>query len=451
MSSTLTSPKTKPVTEQEAYEIGVEAYTYFYSLITMEITRRQMTNLKAGEKPGFGPMNAFHHMPAYPDADMRVVVRPNFDTLYSVAYLDLTAGPLVLSIPDTNGRYYLMPLLDMWSDVFASPGWRTTGTGEQEFVIVPPAWNGALPAGLERIDAPTSYVWIIGRIKTDGPSDYAAVHKIQSGLTISALKDGHKTAITPTVKIDSSVDMKTPPLDQVNKMSAGDYLALGAELLSSHPAHETDWSTIARLRRIGLHAGKKFDFNALDASIKSALERGAADALKLLLVKLKVMGRPVNGWNMNTDTMGVYGNYYLKRAIIAMAGLGANQPEDAVYPLNFADDKGSPLNGDNKYVLHFDKDNLPPVEAFWSLTMYDKAGFQSANSLNRFAISSWMPLAKNSDGSIDLYLQHENPGADKEANWLPAPKGELGVTLRLYAPKASVLNGDWNPPTIKRV
>jgi hypothetical protein len=451
MSSTLVSAKTKPVTEQEAYAIGVEAYTFFYPLITMEITRRQMTNVKAGEKPGFGPMNAFHHMPAYPDADMRSVVRPNFDTLYSIAYLDLTAGPVVFSIPDTNGRYYLMPMLDMWTDVFASPGWRTSGTGEQEYVIVPPGWSGELPADMERIDAPTPYVWVIGRIKTDGPSDYAAVNKIQSALTISHLTDGRKTAVTPLEKIDSSIDMKTPPLDQVNKMPAGQYLALGAQLLGLHPAHKTDWSTMIRLQRVGIEAGKKFDFDALESGIKSALERGAADGLKLMFAKMKLMGRPENGWNMNTDTMGVYGNYYLKRAIVTMLGLGANQPEDAVYPLSITDDQGKTLFGDNNYVLHFDQDNLPPVEAFWSVTMYDKDGFQCANSINRFAISSWMPLVKNGDGSIDLYLQHENPGAGKEANWLPAPKGELGVTMRLYAPKPPVLTGDWNPPAIKHV
>jgi hypothetical protein len=170
-----------------------------------------------------------------------------------------------------------------------------------------------------------------------------------------------------------------------------------------------------------------------------------------MLDKLKFIGRPVNGWNMNTDTMGVYGNYYLKRAIVSMVGLGANQPEDAVYPLNFADADGQVLNGTNNYVLHFDKDQIPPVDAFWSLTMYDKDGFQAANTINRFAISSWMPLKANADGSLDIYLQYESPGADKETNWLPAPKTQLGVTLRLYAPKESVLTGDWNPPAIKKV
>jgi hypothetical protein len=149
--------------------------------------------------------------------------------------------------------------------------------------------------------------------------------------------------------------------------------------------------------------------------------------------------------------MGVYGNYYLKRAIVAMVGLGANQPEDAIYPLNYADADGKALDGNNNYVLHFEKDELPPVEAFWSVTMYDRDGFQCANSIDRFAISSWMPLKTNSDGSLDLFIQNEHPGAERESNWLPAPNGPLGVTMRLYAPNRGALNGDWNPPPIRRV
>ncbi len=155
---------------------------------------------------------------------------------------------------------------------------------------------------------------------------------------------------------------------------------------------------------------------------------------------------------MNTDTMGVYGDYYLKRAIIAMMGLGANQPEDAVYPLLFADADGKPLMGESRYVLHFAKDELPPAAAFWSVTMYDEAGFQVANPLNRFAIGDRDALKYNADGSLDLYIQNASPGTDKESNWLPAPaKGVLGVTMRLYAPKAAALDGRWNPPAVKRV
>ncbi len=446
------SVQTKPViTEQEAYSIAREAYCFFYPLITMDITRKQCTNVEAGKKPGFGPMNLFTHMRAYPDADFKTVVRPNFDTLYSIAWLDLTEEPMVVSVPDTSGRYYLLPMLDMWSDVFASPGWRTSGTTAKHFVVAPQSWTGRLPEHTERITASTSYVWIVGRTKTDGPADYAAVHKIQDGFTVTPLSEWGKKPVAVQVKVDPAVDMTTPPLEQVNKMNASSFFAYAAELMKLHQPHVTDWSIVSRMQRIGIEPGRSFDASTLDPKIKQAVDRGTADELKSMLGLLPTMGRPVNGWRMNTDTMGVYGNYYLKRAIVAMVGLGANQPEDAVYPMNFTDADGKPVDGNNDYVLHFSKAELPPVDAFWSVTMYDKDGFQAANSLNRFAISSWMPLKMNNDGSLDLYLQNANPGPEKESNWLPAPKGKLGVTMRLYAPKAEALTGEWNPPAIKLV
>ena len=451
MSQTLTQSKQSALTQEQAYEIAKEAYAYFYPMLTMEVTRLQCTNLKPGEKPGFAPANQFSHIRAYPDADFKTVVRPNFDTLYSVAWLDVIAEPMIVSIPDSGNRYYLMPMLDMWSDVFASPGWRTSGTQEQHYAIVSKSWSGKLPEGVEKIEAPTPYVWVIGRTKTEGPDDYAAVHKFQDGMKITPLSQWGKTVSLPDFKASASVDMKTPPLEQVNALSADKYFTLAAELIERYTPHLTDWSMMARLKQLGIEAGKKFDLSNFDKEIQQSITKGTADALKQMLEKLKFMGRPVNGWNMNTDTMGVYGNYYLKRAIVAMVGLGANQPEDAVYPLNFADANGEPLNGANNYILHFDKEQIPPVDAFWSLTMYDQQGFQAANSINRFAVSSWMPLKKNADGSLDIYIQNANPGADKEANWLPAPKVQLGLTLRLYAPRQAALNGDWNPPAIKKV
>jgi hypothetical protein len=439
------------VTKEEAFEIASDAYWYFYPLMTMDMTRRQTTNLPAGQRPGFGPMNAFSHIRAYPDADFKAVVRPNFDTLYSSAWLDLTEEPMIVSVPDTNGRYYLLPILDMWTDVFAVPGWRTTGTQPQKYAVVPPGWSGTLPDGIDRIEATTKHVWIIGRIKTDGPDDYKDVNSIQDGLSVTPLSAWGKAPHTVKEKIDPSVDMKTPPLEAVNKLSAQEYFSKAAELLALYHPHATDWSMIARLRRIGIEAGKSFDLSKLESSIAQEINRATKEALQTMVAKIKSTGTPVNGWAMNTDSMGVYGNFYFKRAIVAMVGLGANQPEDAIYPLNFADADGAPLTGDKSYVLHFDAKEMPPVNAFWSVTMYDADGFQTANELNRFAISSWMPLKKNSDGSLDIYLQHKNPGADKESNWLPSPSsGTLGVTMRLYAPQASALNGDWAPPKIRK-
>ena len=434
---------------QEAEVIAQEAYIYLYPLITMDVTRKVSTNYKAGEKAGMGPMNSFSHMPAFPPANFREVVRPNFDTLYSIACLDLGKEPMIVSVPDTQGRYYLLPMLDMWSDVFAVPGKRTSGTNAANFAVVPAGWSGTLPPNVQRIDSPTPYVWIIGRTQTNGPKDYEAVHKVQAGYQVVPLSQWGKASSVPAAaSIDPGVDMKTPPLRQVNDMPADKYFAYGAELMKVNPPHRTDWSTLARIKRIGIEPGH---FDPSKAS-PEALARGAAAGLKLMHSSVSSIGRVVNGWVMYTDTMGVYGDYYLKRAIVAEIGLFANQPEDAIYPVNVADADGKPLRGESKYVIHFNKSQLPPVDAFWSVTMYDAEGFQVANPLNRFAIGDRDALKYNSDGSLDLYLQTETPGSEKEANWLPAPKsGLLGVTMRLYAPRPAALDGRWKPPAVKRV
>ncbi|MFO1088382.1 MAG: DUF1254 domain-containing protein [Hyphomicrobiales bacterium] len=435
-------------TEEAARAIGVDAYLYFYSLVTMDITRRQISNVPPGSGGLGGPQNMFINIPTYPPADMKTVVRPNFDTLYSSAWLDLTKEPMIVSAPNTDGRYYLLPMLDMWTDVFASPGWRTTGTQAADFLIAPPGWSGTVPSGVTRIDAPTPYVWIIGRTQTNGPDDYEAVHKIQAGYKVTPLSQWGGTVTPPAFVPDKTIDMKTPPKLQVDSMDAATFFAYAAELLKVNPPHLTDQPLIAQLKRLGFEPGKSFDLKSASPEAQKAFANAPQDAQKLMAWKLPSMAAVVNGWQMNTTTMGVYGNYYLKRALVTQFGLGANLPQDAIYPLNLADSTGKPLDGANRYTLHFDKDKLPPVDAFWSVTLYDKEGFQVANPLNRFAVSSWMPFVYNPDGSLDLYFQNESPGKDKEANWLPAPKGPFNLTMRLYAPQASAINGEWDPPPV---
>ncbi len=439
------------ISADEAQAIAAEAYVYFYPLVTMDLTRKQLINSDPKTAGIGGPPNTFDNIQAYPAADARAVVRPNFDTLYSSAWLDLTREPMVVSVPDTGGRYYLLPMLDMWTDVFTSPGWRTTGTKAANFLVVPPGWNGNVPADVARIDAPTPYVWIIGRTKTDGPPDYAAVHEVQKGFGIAPLSGWGKPPVAVTQTIDPSVDVKTPPKTQVDTMAGDRFFAYAAELLKIIPPHITDGPIIARLTRIGLEQGKSFDITKVDATVRKAIEDAPAQAQKLMAWKVPTLARVVNNWSMNTDTMGVYGNYYLKRAIVSQLGLGANLPEDAIYPLSLGDENGRPLDGANKYIIRFTKDTSPPVEAFWSITLYDNDGFQVANSLNRFAVSSWMPFKRDADGALMIYFQNENPGGDREANWLPAPKGPFNLTMRLYAPKSEALTGAWKPPVIERI
>jgi hypothetical protein len=442
--------KDTELTKDQIRDIAVEAYIYFYPLVLMEATRKVGTNV---EKPvGLrGPINTFAHVREFPPASFRDVVRPNFDTLYSSAWLNLKKEPVILSVPDIQGRYYMMPMLDMWTDVFSVPGKRTTGTKPGHFALVGPKWNGTLPKGVNRIDSPTSTVCIIGRTQTNGPKDYAAVNKIQDGYGLTPLSQWGKESKTAPVKIDPAVDMKTPPMIQVDNMPASEYFKLAFEIVRDNPPHIIDTPILSRMSRIGLFVGKSFDMNKADPIVKEALEQTPSIGLKTMKEKMPTMAKQINGWQMNTESMGVYGTNYLRRAIVALIGLGANLPEDAVYPINLADSEGKPTDGQYKYVLHFDKDQLPPVEAFWSVTMYDAQGFPVSNEINRCAIGDRDDLKYNADGSLDLFIQNEKPPADKVSNWLPAPKDPFGVVLRLYAPRSEVIQGGWVPPAIKKI
>ncbi|OJU85256.1 MAG: hypothetical protein BGO11_18550 [Solirubrobacterales bacterium 70-9] len=425
--------------------LGAEAYIYLYSLVMMEATRRQMTNADPEARPGMGPPNQFHHIRQFPAADFRAVVRPNFDTLYSSAWIDLRGGPVRVVAPDTDDRYYMLPMLDMWTDVFANPGKRTTGTGAQEFVLVGPgSHSSSAPVGATVIKAPTPWVWLIGRIQTNGPADYAAVNAVQDGLAVEPLGE------LPAFAVDPDADTATEPLRLVNAMNAVEYFSYAAGPLAEHPPHATDFSVLARIAALGIVPGEKFDPGRFDDAGLERLEAGIEDAKHAMAGGVAGLGRAANGWTSTVEGIGVYGNGYLKRALVAEMGLGANPPEDAVYPLLLADADGKPIDGDNDYVVHFEPDALPPVAAFWSITMYDAEGFQVANELDRFAIGDRDPLAYNDDGSLDIYVQRENPGPERESNWLPAGPGPSGITMRLYAPARPVLSGTWAPPPVRR-
>jgi hypothetical protein len=435
--------------------IAVEAYLYLYPLVVMDYTRRQLINVPPG-KPGIAaPMNTFAADPAFPTPEMHSVPRPNFDTLYSPAWVDLTAGPVLITTPDTDGRYYLASILDMWSEVFASLGKRTTGTEAGHFLLTPPRWKGSMPEGLPQgtvvLPAPTHYVWVIGRLQTDGEADFPAVHALQKGFTLTAYDaSGAEKKPAPFVA-KREIDMKTPPNLQVEAMSAVEFFATAAELMKLHPPHLIDSPIVQRMTRVGIVAGKSFDPSSQSGEVIAALNAAPKAAKELMIWKFPRIGEQVNQWSMNTECVGTYGSSYVKRAVIARFGLGSNVPQDSIYPLAFNDADGKPLDGNNSYVLHFDAANLPPVEAFWSLTLYDADGFPVANVLNRYAVSSWMPLAYNADGSLDLYIQSESPGKAKEANWLPCQKAPFGLNMRLYAPSLDAVAGKWHPAAVRRV
>jgi hypothetical protein len=439
--------------EQQALEAGVEAVVYGLPLVIMDLTRAKVTNVA---RPGnfAAPTNQFAHVRAFPDASFRDVVRANVDTLYSSAWLDLSKEPIVLSTPDTKGRHFLLPMIDAWTNIFASPGKRTTGTQAGQFVITGPGWTGALPAGLTELKSPTNMVWIIGRTQTNGPQDYTAVHAIQDGYTLVPLSSFGRPYTPAEAVVDPGVDMQAAPVDQLKAMSSAAFFERMAALMASNPPPASDAPVLEKLRAIGIVPGAKFDPTTLDPAVAKGLESSLSVALQKLEAASKETGAPVNGWRVPPMVLGNFGSDFGARAVIALVGLGANLPQDAVYPSTFVDADGQPLDGANRYVIRFEKDATPPVQAFWSITMYDADSFFVANPIDRHALSSWMPLAKNADGSLELYVQAGSPGKDKESNWLPAPSGPFNLTMRMYWPNEtppSIMDGSWKPPAVTRV
>jgi hypothetical protein len=428
-----------PSANDEVKRLAREVYVYAYPLVLMDMTR-----LVATAK---GPVNTFQHKRAFPDPSSTDQIDPNVDLLYSTAWLDLSNGPVMLSVPDTKGRYYVMAMLDGWSNVFQSPGKRTTGTEKREFAIIGPKWKGELPKNAEEIRAPTETVWIIGRTQTNGKGDVAAVAKIQDQYKLVPLsRKGGKTPAAPA----ANVDVKASPREQVAKMDAHTFFTRVAMLLPGNPPAKEDTPMVDRMKKLGIVAGQPFDTSKLDPAAATAIQEGAKSGLDAIVAAANgTTGDIRNGWLINWD-LGRYGTNYGLRAVTAWVGLGANAPEDALNMRTRLDSGGRPLNGANKYVLHFAKGKTPPAEAFWSITMYNDKQLLVANSLERYAIGDRDKPPLNPDGSMDIFIQHDSPGKDKESNWLPAPKDNFTVILRIYSPKAELLEHRWEPPAIKQ-
>jgi hypothetical protein len=441
------------VDDAEDFKIASDAYVFGYPLITMEMTRRVVTNVVEPQGTR-APMGQLIKLRQYPDATFRDVTAPNADTLYTTAFFDVGDEPWVLEAPDMKGRYFLLPFLSGWTDVFQVPGTRTTGTAAQTYIITGPNWSGQIPAGLTELKSPTSIVWLLGRIYCSGtPEDYAAVHALQDQFNLYPLSARGKAYTPPAGKIDPAIDMKTPVRDQVNRLSATEYFTLLAELLKRNPPAAKDAPALERFRQIGLVPGLPFDPKFVDARWDKRLPTLSFDRIML---HFKLSGGDVtnvNGWGYTLKT-GTYGTDYLQRALVTAIGLGANRPQDAVYPTSLNDAHGHAYSGANKYALRFAKGALPPVRGFWSLTMYDENLFFVANPINRYSMSMRTNPKFEPDGSLLIHIQNDTPGPDKEANWLPAPKGKFHLMLRLYWPEEndpSILNGSWIVPEVTKL
>jgi len=445
--------ETKTPGLEEAVSSAVDAYLYGYPLITFDVARMQQTNVAAPD-PEHAPMGQMIRMRTYPAVDNHCCAAPNADTLYTEAWLDVSKEPWILGIPDMGNRYYIVPMLDGYSEVMSVASPPTTGYKAQTYAITGPGWTGTLPSGVTQVKSATEMVWVLGRVYCTGtPDDYKAVHALQDKFTVVPLSSYGKPYTPPPAQVDPNFDMKTAVRKQVDALDIDAYFNYLARLMKTNPPTAEDAPMVARMAKIGLAPGQDYDPSKLGAFDKKAIK--AVPKLALLkMAKLLKEQKTTNGWLYFTSGVGNFGTDYLLRAMANMLGPGWNRPQDAMYPLSQKDASSDEYNGAvHKYVIHFEKGQFPPVKAFWSLTLYDPDFFFVPNSINRYELSQRNKFITNSDGSVDMYLQAESPGKGKEANWLPAPKGKFVLVMRLYWPTntpPSILDGSWTPPPAKR-
>ncbi|HEX4852262.1 MAG TPA: DUF1254 domain-containing protein [Puia sp.] len=443
-SSTLSS-------DQQIIQTAKEAYDFGFPLVVMDLTRRVITNTEHPDQLLMrAPINQLVSANKFPDDKFRDVVRPNCDTYYTISSIDLSKEPLVLEMPDTKGRYVLLPMLDAWTNIFFSPGKRTSGTGAQSYLLTGPNWKGEVPKGLNQQVSPTNMVWLLGRTQVNSAKDGSTVvKKIQDGYKLIPLSAYSKSYTAPAGTKDSSLPKKSPN-EIISEMSVSDYFNLLNQLMVVNPPLPADSAIMKKLGPLGISPGGHFDLSKFSPELQDSLKNIPAWGINNMKVTGLSLTKPVNGWMMNHG-LGTYGTDYSKRAGVAFGGLGANLDADAMYPSSITDADGEIYDGSKHgYIIHFDPGKLPPANAFWSLTMYDKDGFLCSNDINRFAIGDRDHLKKNPDGSLDIFIQINRPGKNKEPNWLPAPNGPFNLLLRVYWPKEEMINGSWNPPPVKK-
>ena len=428
--------------------LAKQAYIYGYPVVLMYETMRSSTNVVAPEWNNiFAPVNQFGHFRTFPDATFKAVVKPNCDTYYSSAWLDLSQEPVVLTVPDTRGRYYLLPMLDLYTNVFASPGKRTTGTDACNFLITGPSFNQIVPKGMSQIKAPTNIIWILGRTQVNSAQDGKdVVYEIQDGYTLTPLSKWGTKYVPAKNVVDTGIT-KNPPVF-VEGMDVTSFFNTLNELMGKNPPPTEDSDLLEKIGTIGIGGGKKFNLEDFDTSTQELLRLVPAQIHQQLRDFASKMGSLENNWNVTRTGVGSYGKHYDVRALIALIGLGANLNADASYPNCQLDENGEKLNGSKKYIIHFNKGQTPPANAFWSLTMYGPDELLVANPINRYAIGDRSSLKFNSESSLDIYIQNEKPSKEKESNWLPSPTGPFSITMRLYWPKEEFLNGAWKIPPV---
>lgn len=436
-------------TQAERLRTISAAYTYGYPLVMMDFTRDNFTRTMA-------PENTLLHARSLPSPAFRDVVRPNVDTLYSSAWLDLSAGPMIFGLPAMD-RFHVMQFMDGWTDVFASVGSRTNAGMGGTYMIAGPDWTGDVPAGITLLRAPTRMVWLLGRIASHGEEDYPVVHALQDQLTLTPVerwvegdRDNGMSYQKPATKVP-------PPLQRMREMDPEDFFARLQHLMLDNPPHDHDDKAVHQLATIGFdtgvpQAGTAHVPRAMDTWTRGLMGLAFFMTDRRMQAALDVNEGLHDGWKMAPAHIGRYGDDYGLRALVGMVGIGANLAADAIYPNANVDVDGQTLDGSRAYLLRFAPGELPPVSGFWSVTAYDRDGFLIDNPRNRHALGDRDALVHDPDGGLTLYLQSTEPAGDARANWLPIPaQGAFSVTARLYWPDTAVISGAWRMPGIQPV
>ncbi len=444
-------PKTNvEITAGEARDIAQDAYLFGLPLVYIATQADTLTNVSR-PKGIRAPFNQFAHYRKSPDSANREIVGYNADTLYSIAHLDLTAEPIVLSVPDMGCRYWIVQILDAWNDVTAAPSARTVGRGRREYALIGPGWTGQLPQGLTGYCLSSNLDVVWARIYTAGVAEYAAAHKLQDQFRLTPLSRWRTEYDPPSnVAIKEAVNIKTPVPEQVLDMTTEAYFSRLCDLLVANPGRPVDAPVLTRMARLGLKPGSSFHPDDFDSDVQQAIEEGVRAAKMEITNGHENLGDRVNGWQIARN-LGRYGTNYAHRARWTFFSVGSNLVEDALYAIATQDRDGNTLTGAGNYRLCFLEKQLPPVNAFWSITLYDTDGYFISNPIGRYSRSSRDRLKYDDDGSLIIYIQTGLPDGQCSVNWLPAPQGRFCLMLRLYWPKPPVAGVKWTPPGIERL
>lgn len=428
---------------------ALDAYTYAYPLIAMDTVRRMDTSvLKADTEHGRGaPINQFTHLRRVPDTASSEP-RPSLDTLRSSLWFDVSAEPLIITLPDADDRFFTLSLLDAWGDAFACLGGRSTGTRAQRFAIVGPGWRRALPRGIRVYRSPTARGWAVGMTELRGPDDVPRVARFQASLSAAPWSRWGQLYAPPSGAAEL-LPVARDTARAVSLMRTEQYFTRFCELTRHDPPHAHDHAVLDRMRRIGLIPGRPLRYSALPPSVRSALEQAALIAPIRLEAAYGRLRDRVNHWHRIGKPYAAHGSDYTTRAAVAFGGARAS--EDVVTFCAGQDAAGDAFDSSRRYTLRFGRGQQPPAQAFWSLTLYDDRRGLAENELGRHAVGSRDELVADPDGAVTLLIQRERPSSGSLANWLPAPRaGGFSLSLRAYWPTAAVRDGVWAPPPPRR-